>query len=92
MNHGRAGPFHRDVPVLVARRSAESALVLAATDLTEAGAAVLEAAVTEATHRDAQGLAIHTLDVCHPAIAATEPSVVLPLRPSRLCATRAARG
>jgi nucleotide-binding universal stress UspA family protein len=69
---------HAHGPVLVARPSAEFGSVLAATDLTEATAAVLEAAVAEAARRDAPLVAIHSLDVGHPAIAAIEPSVVLP--------------
>ena len=66
---------HARAPVLVARPSPHSRIIMAATDLSESGVPALKAAVAEGNRRNAVVVGLHCLDVAHPALAAFEPTL-----------------
>jgi len=61
---------HASVPVLVTRSTPISGLVLAGSDLSDATLPAIEAAVAEAKTRRAALVAVHSLDISHPALSA----------------------
>jgi nucleotide-binding universal stress UspA family protein len=68
---------HADCDVLVARPTAASGLVMVATDLSEHAMTALARAAEEARRRDAKLVAIHCLEIAHPALASFEPSLIV---------------
>jgi nucleotide-binding universal stress UspA family protein len=68
---------HAPAPVLVARPSPSSGTLVVGSDLSESALPALKQAVAEARRRDARLVAVHCLDIAHPALSAFEPSVVL---------------
>jgi nucleotide-binding universal stress UspA family protein len=68
---------HAQAPVLVARPSPSSGLVMAATDLSDPAIAALAAAADEARRRKARIMAVHCIELVHPMLATFEPSLIV---------------
>lgn len=71
---------HADAPVLVARPSPSTGVVMVGSDLSETAQPALVAAVEEARRRSAKLVAVHCLDIAHPAMSAFEPFVLFDAR------------
>jgi len=69
---------HAHRSVLVARRSPDSGLVLAATDLSDRAETAVAAAAAEASRREGRLGLVHCIDIGRPPLASIEGSAVLP--------------
>jgi nucleotide-binding universal stress UspA family protein len=68
---------HAEVPVLVARPSPSSGVVLGASDLADPSLPALHAAADESRRRGATFVAAHALDLAHPILSSFEPTAVI---------------
>jgi len=68
---------HARAPVLVARSSPDSGLVMVASDLSDTGKPAVEAAVAEVKQRAGRLVAAHCLELPSRVLATFEPSVII---------------